>query len=175
MRDTISEKLQIMLLNGIPLLSSLLLIFLSFMPLNSLQLSYFRPVIGFICIYYWTLKRGDLFGYTSAFIIGFITDIYSSSPLGVNIMLMMSEVAMTAWISRYFQSSVFSTTWLIFSFICLGFTLLKWILLMIYSGRVLHLSEIIFSCFSTIMFYPLIAFINSKIQDNFLPQEYIDE
>lgn len=175
MRDSFSEKLRLFLLNGIPLFSSLLLMFLFFMPLSSVQLNYFRPLIGLICIYYWTLKHHDLFGYCSAFIIGFLTDVYSSSPLGVNILLMMSVVAVTVWLAHYFQNSPFGAVWFIFALICLSCTLLKWLFLMIYAGRFLPLEEAFLSCLSTIMFYPLIAFVNARIQNRFLPQEYVDE
>jgi rod shape-determining protein MreD len=175
MRDSFSEKMRLFLLNGIPLLSSLVLMFLFFMPLSSVQLNYFRPFVGLICVYYWTLKREDLFGFCSAFIIGFLTDVYSSSPLGVNILLMMGVIAATAWLAHYFQSSSFGVAWFIFALICLSYTLSKWILLMIYAGRFLPVWEAFLGCFSTIMFYPLITLINTKIQNRFLPQEYIDE
>ena len=175
MRDTFPEKLRILLLNGIPLLSSLALIFLSFMPVSSTYFDCFRPVIGLICVYYWTLKRGDLFGYASAFIIGFVIDIYSSSPLGINILLLMLTVTVTHWLAHYFQNSSFGVGWFIFGLVGFAVVLLKWILLMIYAGRILPFQEAFFGCLSTILFYPLIALINIKIQNRFLPQEYVDE
>ena len=175
MRYTLSEKLRILLLNGMPLLSSLALIFISFMPINSVQFDYFRPAVGLICVYYWTLRRQDLFGYASAFIIGFITDVYCSSPLGINILLLMLAVSLTQWLAHYFQSSTFGVGWFIFCLVSLSVLLLKWLLLMIYAGRILPLQEAFFGCLSTIMFYPLITWINTKIQNRFLPREYIDE
>lgn len=175
MRDSFSEKLRLFLLRGIPLLSSLLLIFISFVPINSVQFGYFRPVIGLICVYYWTLKRGDLFSFASAFVIGFLTDVYSSSPLGINILLLLLVVAAAHWLAHYFQSSSFGVGWFIFGLVGLCAFILKWVMLMIYAGRILPLWEAFFGYLSTVMFYPLIALINIKIQNRFLPREYIDE
>lgn len=175
MRDSFSEKLRLCLLQGIPLLSSLLLMFISFIPLNSVQFGHLRPIIGLICVYYWTLKRSDLFGFFSAFMIGFLTDIYSSSPLGINILLFMLVTAGTHWLAHYFQNSSFGVGWFIFGLVGLGAVLLKWVLLMIYAGRFLPLWEAFFGYLSTVMFYPLIALINIKIQNRFLPREYMDE
>lgn len=175
MRDSFSEKLRLYLLRGIPLLSTLLLIFVSFVPINSGQFGYLRPVIGLICVYYWTLKRGDLFSFCSAFIIGFLTDIYSSSPLGINILLLMLVVAATHWLAHYFQNSSFGAGWFIFTLVGFCAFILKWFMLMIYAGRILPLWEAFFGYLSTVMFYPLVAIINIKIQNKFLPREYFDE
>lgn len=175
MRDSFSEKLRMFLLRGIPLLSSLLLIFISFMPLNFIQLGYLRPVIGLICVYYWTLKRGDIFSFCSAFIIGFLTDIYSSSPLGINILLLMLVVAATHWLAHYFQNSSFGACWFIFGLVGFCAFILKWLMLIIYAGGFLPLWDAFFGYLSTVMFYPLIALINTKIQNKFLPREYVDE
>ena len=175
MRDGLGEKLRLFLLNGLPLLSTLALMFISFVPINSMQFDYFRPAVGLICVYYWILKRGNLFGYASAFIVGFLTDVYSSSPMGINILLMLLIAAVTYWLTHYFRNSSFGAIWFIFSLVALGEILFKWLLLMIYSGRFLPLYEGFFGFISTVMFYPLIALINLKIQNRFLPREYIDE
>ena len=89
MRDSWQEKIRIFLLHRIPLVTTLILMFIFFTPVNSEQLNYFRPTIGLICVYYWTLKRSYMFGYISAFCVGFLIDVYSSSPLGLNILFMM--------------------------------------------------------------------------------------
>lgn len=175
MRDSFWEKSRFFLLCRVPLFSALMLLFISFMPLNSVQFNYFRPSVGLICVYYWVLKRNNLFGYTSAFIIGFLTDVYSSSPLGVNVLLMLSLVSLTGWLGHYFQSASFGASWFIFGLVGFGAVILKWLILMLYSGRYLPLGEAFFGYLSTVMIYPLIVIINIKIQDAFLPQELINE
>ena len=159
----------------IPLLISLLLIFLFFMPLNSVQFNYFRPSVGIICVYYWRLNRPLIFGYFSAFIIGLMLDVYGSTPLGLNALLLLLLVAITTMPSQYLRTSSFSVRWLIFGFICMAIMLLKWLLLMLYFWHFLSLTEIMLGYFSTVMFYPLIATLNMWIAQKFLPPENIDE
>lgn len=175
MRDNFWEKTNFFLLRRIPLLATLMMMFVSFIPVNSIQFNYLRPSIGLICVYYWVLKRGNLFGYASAFIIGFIADIYSSYPLGVNVLLMLSVVALTGWLSHYFQGNSFGVSWFIFSLVGIYAVIFKWLLLMMYSGRVLPIREALFGCLSTIFFYPLIVLINIKIQKKVWPRELVNE
>lgn len=174
MHDRWQDKLYLFLLHRIPLISSLILMFLFFMPINSLQFNYFRPIVGIICVHYWTAKRGYMFSYISAFIIGFLMDIYSSSPLGLNSFLMMLLVFVTNWFARHFQSVSFGLQWMIFGTVSLGYILLKWLILMAYFRDILPIGEVFFNYLSTVMFYPLIVIFNVWIQ-HFLPQERINE
>ena len=90
-------------------------------------------------------------------------------------MLMLLTASVTYWLAHYFRNSSFGAIWFIFGLVALGEVLVKWLLLMIYVGRFLPLWEGFFGYVSTVMFYPLIGLINLKIQNKFLPQEYIDE
>lgn len=174
MRDSWQEKWRKFWLHGIPLWTTLVLMFLFLIPIDAVKINYFRPAVGLICVYYWTLKRGYLFGYISACIVGFFMDSYSSSPLGINMLLMMLTVCATQWLAHYFQNASFSVGWFIFSLVCLGAVIVKWMALALYFGRLISFNEIIFNYLSTVMFYPLIAAINVKVQ-KFLPQERINE
>jgi len=175
MRDSLKLQLHLFLLHRIPLLTTLFFMFVFFMPVYSLQINYLRPIIAIICVYYWTLRRGYLFGFISAFIVGFVTDIYSSSPLGINIFMLMLLSGVTQWLSHYFQSASFGAGWFIFSIVCMGFMLIKWAILSIYTMHIIAVGEIGFGYLATVMFYPLIAWLNVKVQTTFLPQEHINE
>ena len=175
MRDSLKLQIHLFLLHRIPLLTTILLMFVFFMPIYSLQINYLRPMIAIICVYYWTLRRGYLFGFISAFIVGFITDIYSSSPLGTNIFLLTLLSGVTQWLAHYFQSASFGAAWFIFSIVCLGFMFIKWTILSVDAMQIISLGEICFGYLATVLFYPLIAWLNVKVQTTFLPQEHINE
>lgn len=175
MRSSLKEQIGFFLRCRIPIFFSLLMVLLFFMPIHSVQINYFRPAIGLICVYYWRLNRGSLFSWGSAFCIGFIIDVYSSSPLGVNILLLMLVNGTTGWLARYFQVASFNVRWLIFSLSALFYMLIKWLFLMSYFWDYLPLAEITMGYFSTVMFYPLIATINAWVATRFLPPENIDE
>lgn len=174
MRNSWQEKCRLLGLHSVPLLATLFLMLLFFIPVNSVEWGYLRPNIGLICVYYWTLKRGNIFGFFSAFVVGLLLDVYSSFPLGMNTLLMMITSLATIWLAHYFQHSSFDGIWLIFGLTALGITILKWLLLMIYFGRFISPDEAWLNYLSTVMFYPLISCINVWLQ-KFLPQERINE
>ena len=174
MRNNWREKWRLFWLHSIPFWTTLVLIFIFLMPVNSVKWGYFRPNIGLICVYYWSLRRGYLFGYFSAFLLGLLIDVYSSSPLGINILLLLITVAISSWLAHYFQSSTFGLGWLIFGLTIIGITLIKWLALMVYFGQIISIKEVLMNYLSTVLFYPLIVSINVWVQ-RFLPQERINE
>ncbi len=175
MRNKWSEQIFAFWQCRIPLIATLLLVLLFFMPINSVQLNYFRPSMGIICVYYWRLNRPALFGWFSAFCVGFVIDVYSSTPLGTNILLLLALESVTDWPAHYLRTSSFSVRWLIFGLVSLSVLLGKWLFLTLYYWRLLPPAEIMLGYFSTVMFYPLIATINVQIAQRFLPPENIDE
>lgn len=175
MRNSLKDKFRLFLYHRIPLLETVLLMFLFYMPINFFDLHNVRPVVGVICIYYWTLKRRYMFGYASAFCIGFLMDIYSSTPLGINVLTMMLLVLITDVVSRYFKAASFSVNWLVFSLVCLATCFIKWIIFYLYFTKFLPIKEVLLNLFSTIMFYPIVVFINVWVQNNILPKERINE
>ncbi|MBQ9271081.1 MAG: rod shape-determining protein MreD [Alphaproteobacteria bacterium] len=174
MQSTWREKWRMFWLHGIPLWTTLALMFLLSMPINSAQWGYFKPNVGLICVYYWTLKRQQIFGFFCAFIIGLLMDVYSSSPLGINILLLMLTVSVTLWLAHYFQNASFGAGWFIFCLVGFGATFFKWVMLMLYFGRIINPEEVALNYLSTALFYPLIAAINVYVQ-KFLPQEGLNE
>lgn len=175
MHNNFKDKMRLFLRHRIPLVATLILMFLFYMPINSLELNYFRPSMGFICVYYWTLKRGYMFSYISAFIVGFLMDTYSSTPLGINILIMMLLVSTADLLARYFKAASFVSGWLVFSLAGFVLTLVKWLLVSACFSQVISMMEIMVNLLSTIMFYPLISYINTWVQNNLLLQERINE
>ena len=72
MRNSLKDKFRLFLYHRIPLLVTVLMMFFFYMPINFFDLHNIRPVVGFICVYYWTIKRRSMFGYVSAFFVGFL-------------------------------------------------------------------------------------------------------
>ena len=116
-----------------------------------------------------------MFSYISAFCVGFWLDASSSSPLGLNALLLMILVfAMSFW-ERHLRSAIFGLAWATFAVVSLAFVLLKWFILVLYFGRLFSFEEILLCYLTTFMFYPLIVKVNILVQNNFLAQESLDE
>ena len=175
MNDKVSEIVYSFFKQRIPLIFSLFLIFLFYMPLDLFEISGLRPQLGFICVYYWIQKRPQMFGLISAFIIGITVDICSTTPLGINCLLLMAFSLALSGIFRYVKPTSFQIDWLFFSLSETLISLSKWLILIFYFQKIVNVSTIFMNGFSTIMFYPLIAYFNDLVQKNLLPQEGINE
>ncbi len=175
MNDNFSEIMYHFFRHRIPLILSMLLVILFCMPLNFLELSGLRPQVGVICVYYWVEKRPYMFGPISAFLLGLLTDVCCATPLGINCLLLMVFAFVLNQIYHYFHPASFVTDWLFFALIATCLAFLKWLIFALYFGHFLNLLTIMPNVFSTIMFYPLIAYINNFVQNNCLLPERINE
>ena len=126
-------------------------------------------------LYYWVQKRPQIFGLISAFVLGLTVDICSTAPLGVNCLLLMIFSFILNKIFYYIKPASFIADWLFFLLSDLIFMLVKWLSLVIYFQEYLNINTVVLNIFSTVMFYPLIAYFNNFIRTNFLPQEGINE
>ncbi|MBR1398797.1 MAG: rod shape-determining protein MreD [Alphaproteobacteria bacterium] len=175
MEDNAAEKLRMFGIHRIPLIVTLLLLFVFYMPVKSLELGCFHPSIGAACVFYWAMNRGQFFGYASAFIVGFIIDIYSTMPFGCSMLMMLMIVVMVNIMKAYVYPVSFAGRWVEFILVCLVISAIKYLLICIYYGEMFSLKEIVLNLLSTVMFYPLIAYINLFVQQKFLPPEKINE
>lgn len=175
MNDNFGEIVRYYLKHRIPLACSILLVVLFCMPLDFFEFSGLRPQVSLICVYYWVEKRPYMFGYISAFILGLLVDVCSTTPLGINCLLLMIFTFALDKVFYYIRPASFVMDWLLFALMSFIFMILKWLIFALYFGSFLDLSSISLNVFSTITFYPLIAYINNLIQLNLLPQERINE
>ena len=85
MNDEWSENLTLYFQRLLPLLFSLLLLFVSYIPLDLPISNNIRPAVGMICTYFWLLHRPDVFNLLSVYLLGLTEDVISSAPFGSNI------------------------------------------------------------------------------------------
>ena len=159
----------------LPFLSSAVLVLFSYVPLDFMFLNSIRPAMGIICVYYWVEKRPYIFGPISAFLLGLLTDVCCATPLGINCFLLMMLAFSLNKIYHYFHPASFVIDWLFFALNVMCFALLKWLIFAIYFSDFLNFVTIMPNIFSTIMFYPLIAYINNWFMNKYLPPERIHE
>ncbi len=175
MNDSFGEILHNFFRDRIPLVVSSILIILFCMPLNFFELSGLRPQVGLICVYYWIEKRPNIFNSGSAFLLGLLMDICSTTPLGINcVMLTLFSLAL-GQIYRYIRPASFTVDWLFFALAIVLYMFLKWLIFGAYFGELLDITTVLPNVFSTLMFYPLIAYVNNFIMLRFLTQEKINE
>lgn len=173
MEDSVSEILIGQFKKLIPLISSLFLILLVYIPLPLPFSKFLRPDTMMISVFFWSLYRQDLFGLLSAVLLGLCADILAAEPIGLNIFICTFILVLTQMYGNYVNTKPFTTTWLGFALIALVAFCLKWGILSVYHSSFLPFSEILTAYSATILFYPLISRFNIFLQNKYLTQNEV--
>ena len=104
MNDEWSENLTLYFQRLLPLLFSLLLLFVSYIPLDLPISNNIRPAVGMICTYFWLLHRPDVFNLLSVYLLGLTEDVISSAPFGSNIFALLVLYVLVTNLSRFFNA-----------------------------------------------------------------------
>lgn len=171
MSDEFEENIASLFQKILPLLSSLILLFISYVPLEFSLFNNIRPVVGMICVYYWMLHRPDLFNLWSVYTLGLIDDVISSSPFGSNIFALLLLYILINNTSKFFNAKPFVVTWYGFCLLSLVTLMARWLLVSVYYSQFLPLSMMLFAYLVTIAAYPLISLILAFIQNNLIQDE----
>ncbi len=168
MNDDFRETLTLYMQRLLPLLSSLILLLLAYMPFFPMA---FHPEVSLICVYYWMLHRPDVFNLFSVFVIGLAADLISSSPWGGNVFELLVLYVLVGYLLKYVNGKPFEIMWAGFVLSCLVVQLAKWFVLSFYYSQFLPLGMMIFSFLVTAAVYPLVSLINVFVQNKLMTDE----
>lgn len=171
MSEELKESLAIYLQRLLPLLSSIFLLFVSYIPLDFTLSNNIRPAVGMICVYFWVLHRPDIFNLFSVYVLGLVEDIISSAPFGSNIFALLVLYVLVTNLSKYFNAKPFTVIWYGFVLLSLITFLSRWLVVSIYYADFLPLSIVMFSFLVTAASYPVLSLINVFVQSKFMTDE----
>ena len=80
MSEELRENLAASLQKLLPLLTSIILVLMSYVPLNFAAANNLRPAVGLMCVFFWMLHRPDVFNLFSVYFLGLVEDIVTSAP-----------------------------------------------------------------------------------------------
>lgn len=78
MSEELRENLAASLQKLLPLLTSIILVLMSYVPLNFAAANNLRPAVGLMCVFFWMLHRPDVFNLFSVYFLGLVEDIVTS-------------------------------------------------------------------------------------------------
>ena len=107
MSDELSENIVNYLQRLLPLFSSLLLLFFSYVPLDFLLFNNIRPAVAMVCVYFWMIHRPDLFNLVSVYLLGVVDDVISNVPFGTNILTLLVLYVLISNLSRFLNGKPF--------------------------------------------------------------------
>ena len=141
----------------LPLFCSVLIVLLSYLPINMVIFNNIRPDYGMICIYFWILHRPDLFNLTSIVILGIFTMVLSSSIPGLDLLGYLTLYLLLYNTQKFFNTKPFVVIWYGYMALSLVALLVKWIVASVYYSQFLPLSVLIFSYFIGVALYPFVS------------------
>lgn len=171
MEDEVTESLKTTVQRMIPLLFSVFLVLLSYVPLDFALFNNIRPAAGMVCVYYWMIHRPDIFNLISVYLLGMIEDIISAVPMGTNIFTLLVMYILLNNLGRFFYGKPFVITW--YGFAALSFVSFfsKWLMVSIYYGQFLPGPAAFFSFLVTIAAYPVLSLMNAFVQSYLVQDE----
>lgn len=171
MNDDISDILKNQFLKLLPFLSSICFILIFYIPLRLPLLSYIRPDIGIVCVFFWSLYRQDLFNVFAAFLLGLIADGLSGVPLGLNTFVYLFIFVINSTFGRFINMRSFIINWIGFLTVFALALMVKVFLTLMYYERFSSLSSVFSGYLATVLLYPLFARFNMFLQNRFLGPE----
>lgn len=172
MQDEVAENLKNYLQRMTPLLFSVFLIMLSYVPLDFPLANNIRPAVGMVCVYYWIIHRPDLFNLVSVYLLGLFEDVLSEVPLGTNIFTLLVLYLLLLNLARFFNGKPFVVTWYGFAILSFVAFFAKWLMLSIYYGQFLPVALAFFSYLFSVAAYPVLSLMNAFVQ-NYLIQDEV--
>ena len=134
------------------------LILLFIIPLSGISvvdLDYFSVNVHYILVYYFVLRKPDVFGYGFIFLSGIISDVILGLPIGINTLSLLTISAVAAYIRNVTVKISLINDWI--SFIpAILLTNFIYYLSLYFSNYSIDYLPLIINCFFTFIFYPVL-------------------
>lgn len=171
MREELKENIKVSLQRLVPFIVSLIFILFNHIPSNLGYPNIIRPDIGCICVFYWVLYRPDLFNLFTVFVLGFIGNLVSTIPVGLEIISFLTIYLIVSNKFSIFNNKPFNVVWFGFSVILLFVELLKWFTLSVYHAEFISFGNLFFTILFTIACYPVVSLINESVREYLMNDE----
>ena len=122
------------------------------------------PAFALMAVYYWTLHRPDLLSVTAIFLLGFLYDLLTGGPMGMQTLILLSACWLTRLGRRFFQIRSFHIVWFGFTVMAASMTILQWLFMSISMGAPISPKTGVFAYFLTIALYPLFGWVFFHVQ-----------
>lgn len=140
-----------------PLLLGLLLILLFRLPIRTGVVGMYMPFISLIFVYYWVLNGRRFITFGMVFLLGLFEDMVTMGPAGLNSMILLAVAAGLVNQRRFFVNRSFLVGWAGFCIICIGATILRWLLESVHASDFLSMLPLLTQAMATMIIYPVLG------------------
>ena len=151
------QRLEAGLRAALPVTLTLLLTLVCALPLGPPALGQVMPALPVICVFYWTVYRGDLMPLVATFVIGVLYDALTGAPLGGSAIVLLVLQAVAASQRRFFHGKTLAVAWAGFAAMAAMAAALGWLVASLYHLQPLAMAPGVFQALLTIAIYPMLA------------------
>lgn len=155
----------------LPLVSAVLLMLISYVPIYFGLFNNIRADLGLVAIYFWMLNRSDLFDLKSVVFMGLLDGSLSSTAFGLSLFAYLLMYVLMINLRKFFSGRPFVVIWYGFMAMSLVVCLIKWLLATIYYGQFLPMTSLMFSYLQGAAVYPLVSMLLALLQNIFLQDD----
>ena len=141
----------------VPLTFTFFLVLLSVVPFGVMGAYVFSPCFAFAAVFYWTLRRPDLFPPASVFAIGLSFDLISGGPLGLWALAFLTGYGFLLWQRVLFVGTVALPAWLGFALASFVAFSIAWFAASWQADRMVQVGPVLLQAALTIAVFPLVA------------------
>jgi rod shape-determining protein MreD len=164
MNASFAERSVVVVRNLIPGFATLVLLFLSVVPLSTPNSALVLPPFALMGIYFWSVYRPDLLPVAAVFGIGLMQDMLSGGPPGLFAAAYLGVHAVMSWQRRFFVGKSFPVEWLGFALVVPPLYFAVWLVGSIYYLRPLPAGEIVVQGLLALAFYPAITWALGRLR-----------
>jgi len=142
-----------------PFLLAVFFILLVRIPIGTGVSSNMIPMVGLMYVFYWTINRRRVVPVWSIFFLGLFEDLVVGGPIGLLPILLVVVQGGLNNQRRFFVNRSFVISWMGFSIICIGISVIYWFLEAFHFGGFLSPQPLMFKAVSTMIFYPIFGWV----------------
>ena len=168
---------KIFFIKKIPIISSLLLITVSYVIPVPVGYAFNLPFVPILCLIGWTLLISNYFGIINVFLLGIFSDLLSGSPLGSNALLFILIYIVVNFFIKKFSNNKLLSNFLLAGSAIVIFYILQLLFIIIYFGLLPDLNYFLFNLLLSIALYPtfyvILVWLHKYIRPNFFQNQNV--
>ena len=154
-----------------PFALTVVLVIVGSIPIPVPDFARVAPALALIAVYFWTIHRPELLPVYAVFVIGLLQDALSGTPIGVNVLVLLTVHGVVLSQRRFFIGKSFVISWLGFSLVAGAAFIEMWILVSIFNLTPVSAMPIAAQYPITLGVFPLIAWIFFRWHQAYLAHE----
>lgn len=140
-----------------PVASTAVLLLALSTPLGLPGQSALRPALVLACVFFWTLHRPSAMAPLAGFLLGLLTDLLGSAPIGIGLVGLLAAQGTALRFRRVLLRQEFLLVWLAFCGVALLFAALVWALDSLFAFALLPPAPALFQAALAAGCYPLLS------------------